>query len=131
MSNAIAKAENGKEVAAVERTRNGATYTPRVDICEAADELILYAELPGVKPEDLEIRYENRELTIYGKVHPRHEDINYQYGEYGIGDFYRTFSIGEVIDAEKISAELTNGVLKLSLPKTEEVKPRKIEVKAS
>ena len=50
------------------------------------------------------------------------------YSEYGIGDFYRTFSVAETIDGSKISAELKNGVLTVHLPKTEEVKPRRIEV---
>jgi len=69
--------------------------------------------------------------AIHGRVCPRHESISFLYGEYGIGDFYRTFAIGEVIDQEKISAELKNGVLALHLPKTEAVKSRRIEVKAN
>lgn len=77
------------------------------------------------------MQFENRELRIHGQVGPRHEDFNFLYGEYGIGDFYRTFTIGETIDAQKISAQLQNGVLTLHLPKTEAVKPRRIEVKAS
>jgi len=114
---------------AVERTRCGMTYSPRIDIWENDDELTLYADMPGVTPESLDIRFENHELTIHGKVVPRHEDMQFVYGEYGIGDYYRTFNIGEAIDAEKISAELHNGVLVLHLPKTEAVKPRRIEVK--
>jgi HSP20 family molecular chaperone IbpA len=113
----------------VERTRGGLTYSPRIDIWESDDELILFADLPGVAPEDLDIQFENRELRLYGKVAARHENINFVDGEYGIGDFYRTFTIGEAVDAEKISAELNNGVLALHLPKTEAVKPRRIEVK--
>jgi HSP20 family molecular chaperone IbpA len=130
MSTELVKQEQN-DVATVERTRHGATYSPRIDIWENDDELLLYADLPGVGCEDLDIRFENRELTLYGKVHPRHENINFLDGEYGIGDFYRTFAIGEAIDAEKISAELKNGVLTLHLPKTEAVKPRRIEVKSS
>jgi len=129
-SKALSKTE-GKEVASVERTHSGTTYTPRVDICETDDEMILYADLPGVCPEDVDIRYENRELTIHGRVCRRHEKIRFLYGEYGIGDFYRTFAIGEVIDSEKISAEMNNGVLTLHLPKTEAVKPRRIEVNST
>jgi HSP20 family protein len=64
-------------------------------------------------------------------VEPRREKINFLYGEYGIGDFFRTFTIGETIDADKISAELKDGVLTLHLPKTEAVKPRRIEVQSS
>ncbi len=117
------------DVATVERTRGGVSYTPRIDIWESEDELVLYADMPGVAAENLDIQFENRELRIQGKVTPRHEDVNFLYGEYGIGDFYRTFSIGETIDSEKISAEMKDGVLTLHLPKTEAVKPRRIEVK--
>ncbi|MHB8864867.1 MAG: Hsp20/alpha crystallin family protein [Pirellulaceae bacterium] len=118
------------EVATVERTRGGLTYSPRIDIWETENELVLYADMPGVRADDLEIQFENRELRIHGKVRPRHENINFLYGEYGIGDFYRTFTIGESIDAEGISAEVRDGVLKLHLPKTEAVKPRRITVKS-
>jgi len=119
------------EVATVERTRGGATYSPRIDIWETEDELVLYADMPGVRPDDLEIQFENRELRIHGKVRSRHEDFTFLCGEYGIGDFFRTFSIGETIDSGKISAELKDGVLTLHLPKTEAVKPRRIEVKSN
>lgn len=118
------------DVATVERTRGGLTYSPRIDIWESDQELILYADMPGVAAENLEIQFENRELRIHGKVCPRHEDISFIYGEYGIGDFYRTFSIGETIDAEKITAELKDGVLALHLPKTDAVRPRRIEVQS-
>jgi HSP20 family protein len=118
------------EVATVERTRGGLTYSPRIDIWETGDELMLYADMPGVSAENLDIQFENRELRIHGKVCPRHEGINFLYGEYGIGDFHRTFTIGESIDSEKISAELKDGVLTLHLPKTEAVKPRRIAVKS-
>jgi HSP20 family molecular chaperone IbpA len=114
-----------------ERTRNGMTYSPRIDIWESADELVLYADLPGVCAEDLDVQFENHELTIHGKVAPRQPEAQLLYGEYGVGDYYRSFNIGESIDAGKIHAELQNGVLALHLPKTEEVKPRRIEVKTS
>jgi HSP20 family protein len=130
MSTEVTKQEQN-DVATVERTHGGLTYSPRIDIWESDDELVLYADLPGVAAGDVDIQFENRELRIHGKVAPRHEKINFLYGEYGIGDFYRTFTIGETIDAEKISAELHNGVLVLRLPKTEAVKPRRIQVQHS
>jgi HSP20 family molecular chaperone IbpA len=134
MSNELTKQDPKQEqpdVATVERTRGGVSYTPRIDIWESEDELVLYADMPGVAAENLDIQFENRELRIQGKVSSRHEDIHFLYGEYGIGDFYRTFSIGEFIDSEKISAEVKDGVLTLHLPKTEAVKPRRIEVKSA
>jgi HSP20 family molecular chaperone IbpA len=113
------------------RTRAGVTYSPRIDILETADELVLYVDLPGVVHEDLDIQFENGELTLNGKVTPRQENVKFLYAEYGTGDFHRTFSIGEMIDADRIVAELNSGVLTLHLPKAEKVKPRRIEVKAS
>ena len=133
MSNALTTQEPKQEqpeLATVERTRGGATYTPRIDIWETSDELVLYADMPGVAAEHLDIQFENRELRIHGTVCPRHENIHFLYGEYGIGDFCRTFTIGEAIDSEKIAAELKDGVLTLHLPKTESRKPRRIEVKS-
>ncbi len=105
------------------------TYTPRVDIAETSDELLLYADLPGVGPDDLGVRYENKELIIEGKVSPRQEEVKHLCHEYGVGHFHREFSIGEAIDPEKISAELQNGELTVHLPKGDAVKPRRIEVR--
>ena len=127
----VKKEEQPAEVATIERTRTGRTYSPRFDISETDDALILYGDLPGVMPENLDIRFENSELTVHGRVEPRHAEVNLLYSEYGVGDFYRTFTIGDAIDSQKISAELKNGVLMLHLPKTEAVKPRRIEVKSA
>jgi HSP20 family protein len=117
------------EVNQTERLGQHAAYTPRVDILEAKDELVLYADLPGVEPGNVDIRFERGELSIHGKCQPRQERVNFHLSEYGIGDYYRSFTIGEAIDANKISAELKDGVLTVRLPKSEAVKPKKIEVK--
>lgn len=122
--------DRGNNVATAERTRDTATFTPRFDIWENDDELVLFGDLPGVAPADLDIRFEGGELTIHGRVAPRQQNLQYIYGEYGLGDFYRSFAIGESIDADNISAELKHGVLTLHLPKTEAVKPRRIQVTA-
>ena len=133
MSATLTNRENQqrREVTNGEQARAGMTYSPRIDIVETNDELVLYADLPGVVSEGLDIQFENGELTIHGEVAPRHEQVNFLYGEYGTGDFHRTFSIGEMIDADRIIAELSHGVLTLHLPKAEKAKPRRIEVKAS
>ena len=132
MSNELGnKEEQLAEVATAERTRSGQSYSPRFDIWETDAELILYGDLPGVSPESLDIQFENDLLTIHGTVPSRHEGVEALWGEYGVGDFYRTFTIGESIDSSKISAEIENGVLTLHLPKTEAVKPRRIEVKSA
>lgn len=113
-----------------ERTHEGVLYTPRFDILENQDELVLFGDLPGVTKDALDVRFEKNELTIYGRVAPRQENAQCLYGEYGVGDFYRVFAVGEAIDSAGISAELKNGVLTVHLPKSEAVKPRRIEVKA-
>ncbi len=112
------------------RTSGSTTFVPQFDIWETDDELVLCGDLPGVVPENLDIRFENRELTIEGKVTPRHRDVASLVSEYGVGDFYRTFPVAETIDADKISAELNSGVLTLHLPKAEAVKPRRIQIQA-
>jgi HSP20 family protein len=96
---------------------------------ETEEELLLLADLPGVKPEDVDVRFDDGELIIDGRCAPRHEGANYLLSEYGVGDFYRAFSISEYIDCQKISAELKDGVLTVHLPKAETVKPKKITVK--
>jgi len=127
-TNALQKKQHRTEIARPESTR-GAQYLPRVDILETDEELFLYADMPGVKPAELDVRFENGELILYGRCPPRQDGNSYLLCEYGVGDFHRTFSISEDIDADKISAELKNGVLTVRLPKTENVKPRRIQVK--
>lgn len=116
------------DASAAERTRGEPSYTPRFDIYESADELLLVGDMPGVAAEDLDIRYENRELAIYGRVTPREPQARGLHREYGVGDFYRAFTIAENLEADKIRAELRHGVLTLHLPKSEAVKPRRIQV---
>jgi len=128
MNTGMKKQEYRHEAGRSEGMR-GASYTPRVDILETEDQLMLYADMPGVKPEDVDISYENGELTVYGRCAPRQEQANYLLQEYGVGDYYRAFSISEQIDSERISAELKHGVLTVHLPKSEAVKPRRISVK--
>jgi HSP20 family protein len=104
-------------------------YTPRVDIQENDQELVLYADVPGVKPEDADIRFQNGELILHARCTPRIQGVNYLLEEYGVGDFYRAFSISDTVDANKIAAEIKNGVLTVHLPKAEALKPKKIKVK--
>ena len=118
------------EVGRTERTWSGRYYAPSVDIAETKDELTLYAEMPGVSAEDLDVRFENGELRIHGRVKPRQDEgAVYLLNEYALGDFFRTFEISEAVDSEKISAEYRDGVLVLHLPKVERARPRKIDVR--
>jgi HSP20 family protein len=127
-TNAVVKKEAG-EVAAPEATRGGVYYTPRVDIYESADEVVLECDMPGVNPEEIDVRFEKGELSLHGNVQPR-QAVEYLDQEYGIGDFYRSFAIAPEVDTDKISAECRDGVLMVHLPKQERVKPKRIAVKA-
>lgn len=120
------------DVTQAEQTRDRQVYSPQVDIIEKDNGLLLLADMPGVKAADIDIQYEDGQLTIYGKVEPRQDDskTSYLLHEYGVGDFYRSFRIGDGIDVDSIRAELKNGVMTLHLPKTEAFRPRKIAVQA-
>jgi HSP20 family protein len=120
----------GNQPLAAEQTRIGRSYGPNVDILETPDELILLADMPGSSGEDIDIHFEGGELAIHGRVRERQpEGTVYLLREYGIGEFYRTFQISESINSQGISAELSDGVLALHMPKVEAVKPRRIAVK--
>jgi HSP20 family protein len=106
------------------------TFAPRFDIWEGDDEFILYGDLPGVDPENIEIEFENRQLTVHGKVCRRQDGLNYLSAEYGVGDFRRVFTMSDVVDGQGISAQLRAGELTIHLPKVAEAKPRRIKVKA-
>ena len=112
-----------------EFTREKVTFSPLVDIWEDQHEIVLIADMPGVDENHLDIEFENRQLTIEGRVERRHPELTFLGGEYETGDFHRTFTIGDAIDAGRISAELKSGVLTVHLPKVEAVKPRKIPIR--
>jgi HSP20 family protein len=119
------------EPATPEQTRGGVYFTPRVDIYETDKELTLLADVPGVRPEDVDLRYERGELLVHCKVQPRQPHGVTLLREYEVGDFYRAFAIHESIDSSRISAECKNGVLIVHLPKVEAAKPRQISVQGS
>lgn len=112
-----------------EGTRSQERYvTPPVDIYENGDALVVKADLPGVDKENLDLRVENDLLTIRGKpTHAVSGDSIYR--EFELVNFFRQFELNERVDQSKISADLKHGVLTLRLPKAEEAKPRKIEVR--
>ena len=105
-------------------------YTPALDIHESDNGLVLEADLPGVPPDQLEVRVENNVLNIYGRVKWNiPDDAELVYEEVRPGDFFRSFILSEVVDTERIQADFNNGVLRLTLPRAERAKPRKIEVR--
>lgn len=116
-----------------EATHCGCGFIPNVDILENDTELLLLADVPGAKAGDIDIDYEHGRLTIQARVAPRQPEDRTRYlmREYGVGDYRRSFEIGEGIDAEKIHAEVADGVLTLHLPKSQALQPRRIAVQSA
>jgi len=131
MSEQTAMERRPENEAHLDRARSNAVYVPNVDVLETPEELILVADLPGSSSSNIDVRYEDGELTLNGKVNERNPgEARSLLREYGVGHFNRSFTIDEQIDAEKISAEYARSVLTVHLPKVEAVKPRTIKVKA-
>jgi HSP20 family protein len=115
-----------------ETTRNVPLYVPAVDIYESNDSLTLVADMPGVSPDHVDIDLKDNQLTIQGTVgveEGKGEQVLLR--EYGVGDFYRQFTIGKLIDQSRIEASMKEGVLTLTLGKVEAARPRKINVKTA
>jgi HSP20 family molecular chaperone IbpA len=111
-----------------EPTHAGVTFVPDVDIVEADDRITLYADLPGVSQENLDIDLREGVLTLTATVNPNPNNWRQVFREYDVGGFQRRFNLGERIDQTKIGAKLDNGVLELTLPKAEAHQPRKIKI---
>ncbi len=118
------------EPARGEPTRSQFSFTPRVDIYETPDEVVLQCDVPGALANDIDIRFERGDLTVNARVLPRNRLGKYLAEEYETGDFCRTFSIDSEIDYEKITAQCREGVLTLHLPKLEKARSKKIVVKS-
>jgi len=104
---------------------------PPVDIYENENEYVIKADMPGVKKENIDITIDNNELSISGSVADEEKSReNIKYSEFALYNFFRSFNIGNDIDSGKVTANVCDGVLTLTLPKREEVKPKKIEITA-
>ncbi|MCG6892571.1 MAG: Hsp20/alpha crystallin family protein [Desulfobacteraceae bacterium] len=115
-----------------EQTRPGPVFTPDVDIFETEKEIVLLADMPGVRAEDLTIDLRDDVLTLTGEVQEQANDQEQALMmEFGVGKFYRQFTLGEVINQGAIDANLQGGVLRLTLPKVEKATPRRITVKSA
>jgi HSP20 family protein len=113
-----------------ESTRPMRAFSPTTDIFETDEALTMLLEMPGVDRENIEISVENGVLTVEGKINfSKYEGLQPVYSEYNVGPFRRSFRISSRIDQDKIKAEMQSGVITLVLPKAEEAKPRRIEIK--
>src|SRR5919202_6881517 len=115
-----------------ERTRSRRTFRPQVDIYETENGLMLLADVPGAKPEGLEITLERHALTIRAEVEDRApQGYSPVYQEYEVGDFECQFTLSGDFDADKIEASLVDGVLRLMIPRAPQAQARKIDVRAA
>jgi HSP20 family protein len=107
-----------------------AEWAPAVDIKEEGDKFVLQADLPGVKPEEIDVSMENGVLTIKGekRTEAKTEKEGYKRIERAYGSFYRRFSLPDTANPDAISAATRNGVLEIVIPKRESVQPKKINV---
>ena len=104
-------------------------FVPVTDIFETEQALTVVLEMPGVSKESVEVGVENDVITITGRIDSsKYEGLQPLYTEYNIGNYSRSFQISSKIEQEGITAELTNGVMTLVLPKAEKAKPRRISV---
>jgi len=134
MTNAttMARKQEARQRGDTERTRSRRVFAARTDIYERDDALVILAEMPGVSQETVDVNLEGEELTITGYVDEKPVDGHeLSHAEYGVGDYQRKFRVPRGLDADKIDAVLENGVLRVVLPKSEEMQPKKITVKES
>jgi HSP20 family molecular chaperone IbpA len=103
-------------------------FTPPIDIYDAAEGLVLIADLPGVSSSTLELQVQDNKLTLLGRVPPAPLGARLIHKEYDEGDFVRSFILSDEVDHERISARLNNGVLEIVLPRAAKAVPRRIQV---
>ena len=111
-----------------EETREGVYFSPDVDIFERQDALVLKADVPGTSKEAIELDLNDDTLSLTATVSTVRDKWKPIYQEYEIGHFKRQFRIGHMVDKARISAEVKDGVLTITLPKVEKAQPRKIQV---
>jgi HSP20 family molecular chaperone IbpA len=113
-----------------EATTPGRAFMPATDIFETADALTVVLEMPGVTRDNVDVSIENDLLTVEGRISfQQYEGLQPVYSEYNIGPYRRSFRISNQVDQSKIEAEMQDGVVTLVLPKAEQAKPRRIQVR--
>jgi HSP20 family protein len=112
-----------------EKTVPARYYVPNADIYETEDALVVVMEVPGVEKKDLDISLENDVLRIEGRIDfTKYDGLDPLYTEYNVGHYSRAFTLSSKIDQHQISAELEDGVLKLTLKKSKDALPRRIAI---
>jgi len=112
-----------------EQTVPARYYVPPTDIFETQDELMVVLEMPGVEKKDIIVGLENDRLRVEGRIDfKKYEGLDPLYTEYNVGHYARAFTLSSKIDQEKISAQIADGVLTVTLPKVKELQPRRITI---
>ena len=112
-----------------EKTVPGRFYVPATDIYETDDALTVVMEIPGVDRQHVNVSLENSTLRIEARIDPAdYEGMEPLYTEYGVGNYARSFELSNKVDRDRISAEVADGVLTLTLPKVKETQPRSIPI---
>ena len=128
-SQALEPREKKELVSKEEKTVPARYYVPNTDIHETEDALTVVMELPGVAKKDLSIDLENDTLRVDARIDfSKYEGLDPLYTEYNVGHFTRAFTLSSKIDQQQISAQLEDGVLTLTLKKSQEAMPRKIAI---
>jgi HSP20 family protein len=116
---------------APEPVGDGRRFIPSADIYESPEELTVLVDMPGVDAGNIDVRIDKGVLHLHGKTSPRQsQDVKFVLQEYEVCDYLRSFEVGDAIDAQRITAEHRDGVLVLHLPKSEKLRPKRIEVRA-
>ena len=121
--------EKKEMVAKEEKTVPGRYFVPAADIFETEDALAVVLEMPGVEKKDLDIALENDVLKVDGRIDfSKYKEMDPVYTEYNVGHYARSFALSSHFDRDKISANIEDGVLTLTLPKAKHAQPRKISI---
>ena len=121
--------EKKELVSKEEKTVPGRYFVPAADIFETEDSLVVVMEIPGVEKKDVEINLENDTLRVEARIdYGKYDGLDPLYAEYNVGHFTRSFALSSKLDQDKIGAELTDGVLTLTLKKAKEALPRRIAI---
>ncbi|NBW96464.1 MAG: Hsp20/alpha crystallin family protein [Planctomycetia bacterium] len=105
------------------------TYQPNVDICDRGSEVLIVADVPGATAEGIDVTFEDGVLSIHARVPAREPSGRAVRQEYGIGDYRRSFRLGDDFDTSQIAADYRDGVLTIHVPRLAAVRPRKVEVR--
>ena len=126
----LAVREKRELAAKEERTVPGRFYVPYTDVYETEEALTVVMEMPGVDRKDVEVELKDDVLRVEARIDPsKYEGMEPVYTEYNVGHWTRSFALSDKVDRERIAAQLEDGVLTLTLPKTPEARPRRIEVR--